>query len=94
MDKYCVFGHPIEHSKSPWIHAQFAKLTGQSLACDLMYGPSAHGFMQWPQAKGAVARDGLGMLVEQAAESFNIWRGVRPPTDQVLSDLRALLAQP
>jgi shikimate dehydrogenase len=69
-------------------------LSAHSLACDLMYGPSAQGFMQWAQAKGAVARDGLGMLVEQAAESFNIWRGVRPPTEQVLSDLRALLAQP
>lgn len=69
-------------------------LSAHSLACDLMYGPSAQAFMQWAQAKGAVARDGLGMLVEQAAESFNIWRGVRPPTEQVLSDLRALLAQP
>ena len=69
-------------------------LSAHSLACDLMYGPSAQAFMQWAQAKGAVARDGLGMLVEQAAESFNIWRGVRPPTEQVLVDLRALLAQP
>ena len=50
--------------------------------------------MQWAQAKGTVARDGLGMLVEQAAEAFSIWRGIRPPTDQVLLDLRALVAPP
>jgi shikimate dehydrogenase len=63
------------------------------MACDLMYGPAAQRFMQWATAHGAVARDGLGMLVEQAAESFQLWRGVRPPTGPVLADLRALLTQ-
>ena len=68
-------------------------LSPQGLACDLMYGPAAQGFMQWAVAHGAQARDGLGMLVEQAAESFFVWRGVRPPTAPVLAELRALLAQ-
>lgn len=62
-----------------------------ALACDLMYGPAAQGFMDWAQAHGATPRDGLGMLVEQAAESFLVWRGVRPPSAQVLAELRALL---
>jgi shikimate dehydrogenase len=49
-----------------------------ALALDMMYGPAAQGFLDWATAHGARARDGLGMLVEQAAESFLIWRGVRP----------------
>ena len=47
-----------------------------------------HEGVDWAQAHGAVARDGLGMLVEQAAEAFAIWRGVRPPSAQVLEELR------
>jgi len=60
-----------------------------ALAYDLMYGPKALAFMRWAQAQGAQARDGLGMLVEQAAEAFTLWRGVRPPAAQVLAELRA-----
>jgi len=60
-----------------------------SLAYDMMYGPAARGFLDWARAHGAVPRDGLGMLVEQAAESFHIWRGVRPPSAQVLAELQA-----
>jgi shikimate dehydrogenase len=63
-----------------------------ALAYDMMYGPAAKGFMDWARAHGAVPRDGLGMLVEQAAESFVFWRGVRPPSAQVLAELRATLA--
>jgi shikimate dehydrogenase len=63
-----------------------------TLACDLMYGPAADGFMDWARRHGATARDGLGMLVEQAAEAFLVWRGVRPPSAQVLAELRANLA--
>ena len=63
-----------------------------ALAYDMMYGPAAEGFLAWARAHGASARDGLGMLVEQAAESFALWRGVRPPAAQVLQELRAQLA--
>lgn len=63
-----------------------------ALACDLMYGPAADGFMAWARAHGARPRDGLGMLVEQAAASFALWRGVRPPAAQVLQELRRQLA--
>jgi shikimate dehydrogenase len=63
-----------------------------ALAYDMMYGPAAQGFLDWAREHGANARDGLGMLVEQAAESFLVWRGVRPPSQQVLAELRALLA--
>ena len=69
-------------------------LQTNGLACDLMYGPAALAFMQWAQDHGTQARDGLGMLVEQAAASFQLWRGVQPPTQQVLADLRALVSQP
>lgn len=63
-----------------------------ALAYDMMYGPAAAGFMTWAAENGAVPRDGLGMLVEQAAEAFALWRGVRPPSAQVLQEMRALLA--
>ncbi|RYY72641.1 MAG: shikimate dehydrogenase [Comamonadaceae bacterium] len=62
-----------------------------TLAVDMMYGPAAAGFMDWARAQGAVPRDGLGMLVEQAAEAFETWRGVRPPSAQVLAELRDLV---
>jgi len=62
-----------------------------TLACDLMYGPAAQGFVDWAREHGATPRDGLGMLVEQAAEAFLVWRGVRPPAAQVLAELRATL---
>ncbi len=60
-----------------------------ALAVDLMYGSAAAPFLAWARAAGAVARDGLGMLVEQAAEAFFIWRGVRPQSAPVLQAQRA-----
>lgn len=63
-----------------------------SLALDMMYGPAAAGFLQWAESHGAMSRDGLGMLVEQAGEAFRVWRGVTPQTAPVLAALRARLA--
>ena len=62
-----------------------------ALAVDLMYGAAAAPFLAWARAAGAQARDGLGMLVEQAAEAFFVWRGVLPQTAPVLAALRAEL---
>lgn len=61
-----------------------------SLAYEMMYGRET-AFMRQARADGAARiSDGLGMLVEQAAESFFLWRGVRPLTAPVLSELRAV----
>ena len=63
-----------------------------SLAYDMMYGAAAQPFLDWAARHGAQPRDGLGMLVEQAAEAFALWRGVRPPSAQVLAELRSAMA--
>ena len=57
------------------------------LAYDMVYGKHTP-FMKFAQKHGARTADGLGMLVEQAAEAFFIWRGVRPETRDVLKTLR------
>jgi shikimate dehydrogenase len=62
---------------------------GCALAYDMMYGAPAAGFLSLARSHGAAATaDGLGMLIEQAAESFLLWRGVRPPTASVFALLR------
>lgn len=59
-------------------------------AYDMMYGREPTAFVKWALARGAdQACDGLGMLVEQAAEAFWIWRGVRPKTGPVIAELRS-----
>ena len=83
------------------INATSASLSGQTLplpaglfasgalAYDMMYGKGDTPFMTQARAQGAaLCADGLGMLVEQAAEAFYIWRGLRPETASVLTDLR------
>ena len=59
------------------------------LAYDMMYGRETP-FMAQARAAGAQVADGLGMLVEQAAEAFYIWRGVRPETQSVIQQIRSL----
>ncbi|MBK6971861.1 MAG: shikimate dehydrogenase [Sterolibacteriaceae bacterium] len=86
------------------INATSASLAGQapaippglyapgSTAYDMMYGRGMTAFLASAQSQGASRlADGLGMLVEQAAESFLLWRGVRPDTRLVLADLAAEL---
>lgn len=70
-------------------------LLAENAACyDMMYGREITVFNQWALDHGAnQAIDGLGMLVEQAAESFRIWRGVQPDTKAVMAQLRAQLDQ-
>lgn len=70
-----------------------ALLTEQACCYDMVYGAEPSPFMRWAAAQMAWAvSDGLGMLVEQAAESFCIWRGVRPRSRPVIDSLRASLA--
>lgn len=99
-----VTGCGIDAIAAPFdliINATAASLSGEcppvssvifqptSLAYDMMYGPSLTPFLAWAQQQGATTADGLGMLVEQAAEAFYFWRGVRPLTAPVMAHLRA-----
>ncbi len=66
---------------------------GHTLCYDMMYSRQPTAFCQWAVEHGArAALDGLGMLVEQAAEAFLLWRGVRPDSAPVLAELRRQLA--
>lgn len=58
-----------------------------ALAYDMMYGRETP-FIRFAREQGATVADGLGMLVEQAAEAFYLWRGIRPQTAPVIAQLR------
>ena len=65
---------------------------GHTVCYDMMYGKEPTAFNRWAAAHGAArCLDGLGMLVEQAAEAFFLWRGVRPDSAPVLAELRRQL---
>ena len=103
-----LFGHGVaacgfENTGGPFdivINATAASLAGElpplsphiftpaTLAYDMMYGRDTP-FLGFARRHGAVTADGLGMLVEQAAEAFRLWRGVRPDTAPVIAALRA-----
>ena len=105
-----LFGHGVRacgfdaaETKTPFdvvINATAASLAGElpplspqgftahTLAYDMMYGRDTP-FLSFARTHGAATADGLGMLVEQAAEAFYLWRGVRPDTAPVIASLRA-----
>ena len=67
-----------------------AIVTPRTLAVDLSYGEASIPFLAWARSVGcAQAINGLGMLVEQAAESFSLWHGVRPDTAVIYAELSA-----
>jgi shikimate dehydrogenase len=98
----CVSACTFEEADAPFdlvINATAASLAGElpplsprvfnqdTLAYDMMYGRDTP-FLDFARMHGAATADGLGMLVEQAAEAFYLWRGVRPDTAPVISSLR------
>jgi shikimate dehydrogenase len=75
------------HGQLPPLKASL--LSDQSTCYDMMYSDTDTAFISWAKQHGANKTiDGLGMLVEQAAEAFNIWRGIRPETSKLLTTLR------
>ncbi|MDE2083994.1 MAG: shikimate dehydrogenase, partial [Xanthomonadaceae bacterium] len=80
-------GHTRQSLRLP-----FALVAPRALCYDLSYGMTASAFLAWARAaKAGFAYDGLGMLIEQAAESFAIWHGRRPDTDVVYDEFRGEL---
>lgn len=68
-------------------------VNADSWCYDMMYGAGPTVFQRWANECGAAkALDGVGMLVEQAAQAFNIWRGITPETASIITALRAELS--
>jgi shikimate dehydrogenase len=97
----CAYPELAGQSFDLVINATSASLSGElpplpsgvfapgSLAYDMMYGKGDTPFMTFARQQGAArVADGLGMLVEQAAEAFFVWRGVRPDSVPVMTLLR------
>ncbi len=75
------------HGEIPPINEQV--LTEKTCCYDMMYANKPTTFMQWAQSFGVIhSADGLGMLVGQAAESFYVWRGVKPEVNPVIQLIR------
>ena len=93
LDRYDI----VINATSTGIHGEVPSVSpqvfrGVSLVYDMMYGKNPTKFMQWAgQNSGAQISDGLGMLIEQAAESFKIWHGVMPQTSAVIGAVRSKL---
>lgn len=88
----------VINATSASLQAQLPTLTlsayaAHTFAYDMMYASEPTVFMQQAVENGAMAQDGLGMLVEQAAEAFVLWRGIRPETRSVLARLRVTLGR-
>lgn len=92
QDRFDIVINATSASLAADVPAISGKVFGvDTLAYDMMYGKEPTVFMRFANEHGAMTRDGLGMLVEQAAESFLAWRGVRPDTAPVFAALRAQL---
>jgi shikimate dehydrogenase len=104
----CACGYPelAGQSFDLVINATSASLAGElpplptcvfapgSLAYDMMYGQDDTPFLAFARGQGAArVADGLGMLVEQAAEAFQLWRGLRPESAPVMRMLRSVAAK-
>jgi len=74
------------HGEMPNLPQKLLKNNG--LAYDMVYGNQKTPFMKWAENQNCKTVDGIGMLVEQAAESFFIWRGIRPETISIMKSLR------